>query len=1306
MADKVVQVKESMTKRSASLKTGKGSGPEQNEDEPKTDFGGFTVSFQCLTGRRLLMPVVPIETVMEIRQQLYESAECCYITSYRLVVEEHGKPSAEPTVLDDYVELRELPAVTPKCTIRMQFVNYDDKGIRQHVQRLMELIESPLSEILISTTALAAPVTVEKEGSRSYPCFNIPPSSGSKGSKEAKADSSTLGSAEYALAVTNDMVGFLERVAAMGIPLKRPDLAQDEKSPKKEKKSGKSNPEDNSAIFDLDGKTPLAYLRTLISAMSQNQRLPVPLHLLEYSGWNPPTCQRRLMGDLYYLRVITLSNVELHITASTGGFYVNKTTGTHFSPECQPLELDTFGAERSKASMTAPFETLLGLLCHYDSAFLKAMSYIVKVRSLLHPLESSPVPLPVAKTWLVDSLEADRPTHSMFRAQNMITQSYQTVDNKAPCREWNEEMQGCRDLPQNTVEEALLRDRILFRVHGDFVEAAVRGVVAAVNRQLAPINPMDPELHHVFMLNNIFYSCAVDGRGLYTAMGGDHAARVLAKQELQGLKLVSELLPLAGICVIDTIVVDYKGRRMVAQAILPGILQGEQECKHQYGAVENSEDIRWSPEFHDALCKLAEKLSLRVHKVQGADGAVHEMALPVDCKGIKGADNRLYLLEMVRLSPRDPNFPDRPTALLRPELIQQLRKKNRSKQALNAIAKSRAAMLRESKKVTPGEDSAGDASSSSSSSSSSSAPSAPQAEDGSSAASPGGADSLAASAPCSSCSSSGSPNDSTVPAGRSSAEATAEEKEKEETEDKEELLPLLNNDLLSRVKLADDEETLKRDEQAVRKLADFLTKDVLPQLVSDLTSLDYTVLDTLSLTRIFHERGVNMRYLGPVADLCPKESFARRLLVQEMLARICKRDLREIIDSTFRRAEAELPHAVSEYLNGLFGNHPDRSNGEAAGEPVGESPQKGKKKRRGGGGSGGNGGKEQACAYLESIPAKIQEAFQFLVGAVRDEKGDVVWWKSFSKISLLRALCLKVGLRVRSREYDFTATAPFAASDICDFYPLVSHVTPKSRTAQSAMEGGMLSMQLGQYDAAFSSLNEALDDYHQVCGPICKDMVSCYCHIGNLFYYGNEWEQALLYYHRALLTARRALGIDHPLIPNLHQHLGLICHAMGRHDVALSHFKRAHYLMKLLCGFDHPDACIALANMGTMCQELGDHLSAVKFLKEALQASEQVVGSSLPQFIPQLMACCYAMSISLSQLKDYKAAVTYQRRVYETQKTTCGPTAPTTLEAEKWLSTLLKLAVEAQKHHSGLPAAIAPRPAAAKLLWPNLRAIV
>jgi protein TIF31 len=469
-------------------------------------------------------------------------------------------------------------------------------------------------------------------------------------------------------------------------------------------------------------------------------------------------------------------------------------------------------------------------------------------------------------------------------------------------------------------------------------------------------------------------------------------------------------------------------------------------------------------------------------------------------------------------------------------------------------------------------------------------------------------------------------------------------------------------------------------------------------MLSDLASLEVTVIETVSLTRTLHERGVNMRYLGQVANLCTEHTeFIRRLLIQEMIARACKHALRQIIEAAFQKDEGTVPVVVASYLNALFGV-PDLN--ATAASPVEEAPAGGKKKKK-------NKKKQpkedpempttQAAPIDEDVHGSVSQKVKELYNYDLPSSSTQDWWQMFSQTSLLRAICLKVGMRIKSREYAFDGPCPFESEDICDFFPIVNHVMPKCKAPQGAMETGMMSLQMGHFEMAFNNLNNALGMYHQIMGPMNKEVATCFSYIGNIMYYAGDIEQALLHHHKALLISRRVLGYDNSLTSHVHQHMGLICHTLGRNDIALEHFKRAYYLMRLSAGFNHPEACISLANVGMMYQETGDHARAVKCLKQALQHSEKMLGHNHPHFNQQFIACCYALSISLSQLADFKEAVVYQKKVYEAQRAISGGNDAATADAEKWLTTLVTLAVDAQRK----TVALAPKPASGSLLWPK-----
>eukprot|EP00667_Euglena_gracilis_P000627 EG_transcript_628 len=1206
----------------------------------------FTVYVQCLTGAKFQLQVAPQETVMEIRQIITESVEGCYATAFHLEVED-GVP------LDDYAEIKDQPAVQPECTIKMRFTHYDDKGARLHVQRLMELIDAPLSDVYLATASFTVIQLPEGKKDRSYPSFvSLVPEYSKKRAKEKigtgeSAVNATFVDFEYALEVQGDILPFIQRpriANQCSTARTLTDGKKDKGAKEKDTAKDKQKPNDAKGERDLevllDGPSPLSYMRSLVAASNFNSFLPRPFQSVSYSGWNPVPSHRRLLGELYYLEAVLLDGTLLFITCSTTGFFVNATT-----------DHKVFRPERS-SKCPQKFDTLLGLLYFFSPPFASRMDYIVQVRSLLHPFESSPMQVPNPKPWLLDTAETgDTHVYNEYRSQMAYVQACQSPDPRNPCREWNEEMQGCRELPATTTEEALIRDRTLFKVHSDFVEAAVKGCMAVVNRQLGPINPMDPELYQVFMNNNIFFSYAVDGRKIYKDLGGDKAAHTLAKQDLHGLQMVADL-DVSDVCVIDTVVVDYKGRRVVAQSILPGILQGEQEHKHLYGTIDNTKDIRWNKEFHDAFLKIGEKLHFRPHKVMNEDGTVYEMAIPVDCKGIKGADNRMYMLELIRFTPRDPNFLDRPTACLRPELIEILIKRKKRRQALDDYVKARQASIQaEGKEGADGP--------------------APEAANGGEKPPP----------------KKDTPNhaeDAEVAATEESSDGNKDSLKARKLVDETGTL-LFNPDIFTQYNLADDPETLQQDQHTIQLAADYVTKHIIPQMLSDFASLELTVIDTVSLTHTFHERGVNMRYLGMVADLCTRDTeFIKRLLVQEMIARACKCALRALIEDAYSKAEEEVPVVVAKYLNSVLGASEVRTDSPNDAEDSSAAKKKKKKKKKG--------GQEAEEDPVAAICQAVKEKFNFKL-----EADSAAWWAMFSKLSLLRAISLKIGLRLKSREYNFSEEKPIIAEDVAEFYPVVNHVPPKCKTPQVAMENGMMLLQMGNFEVAFSSLNTALGMYHQIMGPMNKEVATCFSYIGNIMYYAGDVQQALLHHHKALLISRRVLGYDNSLTSHIHQYMGLICHTLGRNDIALEHFRRAYYLMRLAAGFHHPEACISLANVGMMHQELGNHVAAVDCLKLALHHSENLLGANHPQFHQQFIACCYALSISLSQMGNFKEAVVYQKKVYDAQRTYSGATDASTADAEKWLTTLLKLAVEAQKK----TIAYAPKPANATVLWPK-----
>ena len=178
-------------------------------------------------------------------------------------------------------------------------------------------------------------------------------------------------------------------------------------------------------------------------------------------------------------------------------------------------------------------------------------------------------------------------------------------------REWNEELQAVRELPCSTLHERLLRDRAFFKVHSDFVAAATRGAMLVVDGGVLAINPGDEPRSQMFIWSNIFFSLGFDVREHYGDYGGDAAAFAAPLLDLRGVQVFNSA-DTTGLHTLGTVIIDYKGFRVTAQSIIPGILEREQEQSVVYGSIDFGVSIVTSTDYDQLLTKVAKSTRQQV----------------------------------------------------------------------------------------------------------------------------------------------------------------------------------------------------------------------------------------------------------------------------------------------------------------------------------------------------------------------------------------------------------------------------------------------------------------------------------------------------------------------------------------------------------------------------------------------------------------------------------------------------------------------------------------------------------------------
>lgn len=61
-------------------------------------------------------------------------------------------------------------------------------------------------------------------------------------------------------------------------------------------------------------------------------------------------------------------------------------------------------------------------------------------------------------------------------------------------------------------------------------------------------------------------------------------------------------MDLPGLYTLGTVVIDYRGYRVTAQSIIPGILEREQEQSVVYGSVDFGKTVTTNPKYIELVC--------------------------------------------------------------------------------------------------------------------------------------------------------------------------------------------------------------------------------------------------------------------------------------------------------------------------------------------------------------------------------------------------------------------------------------------------------------------------------------------------------------------------------------------------------------------------------------------------------------------------------------------------------------------------------------------------------------------------------
>lgn len=1042
-------------------------------------------------------------------------------------------------------------------------------------------------------------------------------------------------------------------------------------------------------------------VRTILPPM--HEQPPKTVKSVGLSPWNPPPPQLRQQGHLLYLLLTTNEGEQYQITSHISGFFVNKSSNSKFDPFPRP------------APKNAAAHSLFSLIYNLSPSFGTSFDVLLESNNKRDPLANFQITNAIPSSpWLVSPTVTALSAHQSDLTRTQETYLMSGIENTETLRDWNEEIQSTRELPRETVQDRVFRERLISKIFAEFNEAAARGAMMVARGEIAPLNPTESKDAQIYIYNNVFYSFGADGVGTFTSEGGDEAARVAVGKDACGVKAVNQL-DVAGLATAGTIIVDYLGKRLVAQSIVPGIFKQREPEEHQvdYGGVEGRDVVADNETFISTFSQVSKALKVKKHPVWDKEGKKHILEASVETKGLLGTDGRKYILDLYRLTPLDVtwvddnwsdhvdgvtepkerNYPHRMT-VLRPELIEAYWRLKMGEYVKMEVEKRKSSVT--SKKALHTTNTSQET----------------------------GAD--------------GVKSEETNGPSESGEEAVGQISEQDIDQERVDISAFslaLNPDVFcGQVPQTDEEkDEWASDETAVRAVCHYLHQTVIPELVCCASgALAGTVanhpvyqihdlkegevgfpMDGQSLSRLMHKRGINMRYLGKLASLAEEHDARLRalkgLVVQEMIARAFKHVANRYLKNlpmTF--ATQCLAHLLNCLLGIGLNENPKAHMDEDLQDFYADADY----------------------SFAKVTPERLKADIEGHIQIRYRHTLQGSWMQDIKNLQLLRSISLKLGLQLIAKDYQFTldtrtqsldsksltngAVPPainghsnghlggkkkrknggrasptdshnsaissqpvtFSPDDIANLVPVIKDACPKSVLAVEALEAGKISMMQNQKEVGQELLLESLTLHEQIYGLLHPEVARVYHQLAMLYYQLDERNAATELAHKAVIISERTLGIDSNETILSYLNLALFEHGNRNTTVALSCVRHALELWKVIYGPNHPDSITTLNNAAVMLQQLQLYKESRLWFEMSLTISEEVSGKASVNTATLLFQLAQALVLD----QDHKGAVNRMREAYSIFLAKLGADDLNTKESEKWLEQLTQNAVSMAKH--------------------------
>lgn len=918
---------------------------------------------------------------------------------------------------------------------------------------------------------------------------------------------------------------------------------------------------------------------------------------LALSRFNPPGSFLRVQDDLFYLDLTTKEGDFVCLTVNKRGIFQNESTAALFSPKpASPTFHSLFDA---LAELSPAFKTDLDALVRFDSQ--ESHDLLLNSPQVLRP------PSPEHRTF-AETEQVSLWTCALTQLRDSLSE-YRNGTNLKLYRDWNEEFQSYRGLAVQDNMQQLQKTKILRKVYRDFSRSAQEVCRAIVSSNLTPVNQTDKKVEECYVFNNFFITFAEDRLDWETPrLETTPSTFANVNSDLRNLQQVYAL-DLPNVNVINTCAVDVVGLRLVVQTMITGILHFDQKTWNCYGSIDDGKTFNDNQEFapiFEELCRNFKlKTGCRFRDAQGKEFTLHGSP---EVKGIKAGDGRRYVMDLMKLSPRDLNYPrpkEEEGCLIRPELI-------RNFFFINSIEE----MYSKNGEAKEAKEQAGEV----------------QAQTPTQPADPQPAD----------------------PQPRTDPDPKDEKKPSK--------FDYFNPNLACIIENEDD--GLKAQElEQLKSLAAFITDNAIPFFRNELHANPTSVpIDMDSLLEMMHKYGINGRYLGRLTAQFdqPNDRFFRLLSERTILIRSLRKFFRRL---ALQMSPNELIQVIAHVLNCVLGDasvraHIDQKsvqtaakNREKREDGAGEGPDRhanGKKKKSKKKRTAPNptcvteNNTEMLCLtsdeVFREVAAIAQARYRMDFTAKKTFDGFACLSTAKDKLSFLREFARSMGLVLAARSYAFGMPA------VGFEYPLRFRdfvaVQPRLKCPNFQIEGlkytyKSIESEINEknFESALGMLQSCQSIILNTYGLFNSDFIYVTSKIAGLCFLKGQVDRAIRMQVLVVKVSERVFGLDNFNTGFAIIELSNYIFEARRLDTSVALHSLAVLIFDLIGGPLNPSSLLCLQEMHLLFAQTKKPELSAESVEELLRRNEKIFGET-DEHLLFLLGKLAALKADIGRFKD------------------------------------------------------------------------